>query len=363
MKNERNYGVELLRIIAMFLVCVLHVLRFGGIMDNVAPLSSQYQAVWLLETAAYCAVNCYGLISGYVGVNSRFRLSRLIRLWLQVAFYCFGFYVVQVLFGSQKVPLSAVLKSLLPVTTNFYWYFTSYFCAFFFFPAINWLVNNMPRQKQRLCIYASLFLFCGISAFRGLELFGIEAGYSPLWLMALYFFGCYIRKFDCLSHWSVRRALLIYLGCVLAGWLWRWGSETFSVLDNGLLCRYISPNILLAAVALLAACLKLQAKPALRKVLAVAAPLSFGVYLIHQHPVVLRVILTDRYSFLADRHFSLILLGALAGAALTFCGCAALDWLRLKLFGLLRIGKLSDMLGEGIEKTVRKLRFSEKTHQ
>ena len=135
------------------------------------------------------------------------------------------------------------------------------------------------------------------------------------------------------------------------------------MLDNGLLCRYISPNILLAAVALLAACLKLQAKPALRKVLAAAAPLSFGVYLIHQHPVVLRVILTDRYAFLADRHFSLILLGALAGAALTFCGCAALDWLRLKLFALLRIGKLSDILGEGIEKTVRKLRFSEKTHQ
>ena len=85
--KQRNFGLDLLRMAAMFLVAVLHVLGAGGVLDSAAPLSPDYMTAWLLETAAFCAVNCYALLSGFVGLGGRFRYANLALLWCQVAFY------------------------------------------------------------------------------------------------------------------------------------------------------------------------------------------------------------------------------------------------------------------------------------
>ena len=60
-------GRDRLRMAAMFMVAVLHVLGAGGVLNSATPLSPDYVTAWLLETAAFCAVNCYALLSGYVG--------------------------------------------------------------------------------------------------------------------------------------------------------------------------------------------------------------------------------------------------------------------------------------------------------
>lgn len=87
--SERNHGIELLRIFAMLLAAVLHILKKGGVITASEGNLAAYSTVWLLEAAAYCAVNCYALISGYVGYSDRpkpLRLARCIELWLQVVF-------------------------------------------------------------------------------------------------------------------------------------------------------------------------------------------------------------------------------------------------------------------------------------
>ena len=71
----------------MIMVIVLHVLGVGGIVHTVDATSPTYVPAWLLEFMAYCAVNCYALISGYVGVKSKFRLSGILALWMQVMFF------------------------------------------------------------------------------------------------------------------------------------------------------------------------------------------------------------------------------------------------------------------------------------
>ena len=75
--GERNYGIDLFRIVSMFMVVVLHVLGQGGILDGTIGVAGNYETAWFLETAAYGAVNCYALISGYVGIRSRYRYSTL----------------------------------------------------------------------------------------------------------------------------------------------------------------------------------------------------------------------------------------------------------------------------------------------
>ena len=67
---KRNYGIDLLRMILMLMVVILHVLGHGGVLDATTPLSAKYCVSWLIESFAYCAVNCYALISGYVYFNA-----------------------------------------------------------------------------------------------------------------------------------------------------------------------------------------------------------------------------------------------------------------------------------------------------
>lgn len=37
MKNERNYGIDLLRLVLMYMVCILHTLGQGGILEACEP--------------------------------------------------------------------------------------------------------------------------------------------------------------------------------------------------------------------------------------------------------------------------------------------------------------------------------------
>lgn len=87
-KSERNYGIDLLRIVSMLMVVTLHILKRNLLYNkDVEIFSMKYNILWILEIMSYCAVNCYALISGFVGVKSKFKYSNILILWLQVVFY------------------------------------------------------------------------------------------------------------------------------------------------------------------------------------------------------------------------------------------------------------------------------------
>lgn len=87
LNNNRNLGIEALRVISMFMVIFLHILNHGIDYPKLEPFSFNWFLGWFIEALCYCAVNIYAMISGYVMVNSKPKLSRLIILWLEVLFY------------------------------------------------------------------------------------------------------------------------------------------------------------------------------------------------------------------------------------------------------------------------------------
>ena len=85
-KHEINYGIEWLRILSMYMVAVLHTLGQGGILGSFKQGDLSFSIAWFLETAAFGAVDCFALISGYVGYHSHFRYKKGLRLWFQTFF-------------------------------------------------------------------------------------------------------------------------------------------------------------------------------------------------------------------------------------------------------------------------------------
>ncbi|MFR7610732.1 MAG: acyltransferase family protein [Christensenellaceae bacterium] len=214
--SERNHGIELLRIFAMLLAAVLHILKKGGVITASEGNLAAYSTVWLLEAAAYCAVNCYALISGYVGYSDRpkpLRLARCIELWLQVVFYSVIITTVYCIAGVGSVGVSDFADAFLPVTSKQYWYFTAYIGMFFFIPLLNALVRRLNRRALvSLCIMliAVFSLYDTFASFWKKDPLALVGGHSPLWLGVLYIFGAAMKKLRVPESMSSKKALLIY---------------------------------------------------------------------------------------------------------------------------------------------------------
>ena len=107
-KHEKNYGIEWLRILSMYMVAVLHTLGQGGILGSFKQGDLSFSIAWFLETAAFGAVDCFALISGYVGYHSHFRYKKGLRLWFQTFFYTIGITILFAIFMPKIPPCPSV---------------------------------------------------------------------------------------------------------------------------------------------------------------------------------------------------------------------------------------------------------------
>ena len=336
--KNRNYGIDLLRMLAMFMVVTLHVLGKGGILSNAAPGSGSYAAAWFPEICAYCAVNCYALISGYVGVGGSFKYRRMLPMWLQVFFYSFLFTLLFAIFAPSYVGEGQLVKSAFPALTKQYWYFTAYFCMFFFVPFMNKLLLSLEKAQLRALAITIAAVFSLMTLAAGKDVFLLGGGYCALWLGLLYLMGGCAR----LLEWRPKKELALcgYALCVLITWAEK-------VFLSGRLTSYVSPTMLLAAICLLLLFAQLDIKSEKgRGLIEKFAPAAFGVYLIHTQPCLLKATLKNSLAGLADANGFLIILAVLGIAAAIYLICSLIELLRIKLFEILKVKQLADALAE-----------------
>ena len=88
MKNTRNNSLDLLRILSMFMVVILHVFGSSGLLrDTLVPGHYNWYIGHIMHTFSYQAVNCFILISGYFLCTAKFKLKKLLYIYIQVFFY------------------------------------------------------------------------------------------------------------------------------------------------------------------------------------------------------------------------------------------------------------------------------------
>ncbi len=357
--KERHIGIDLLRILSMFLVLILHILGQGGIITALNPLSLKYKAVWLLEIAAYCSVNCYALVTGYVSVDSKFKYSRIIALWLQVAFYTVLITVCFKIFMPKALWSGALTAALMPVTKVQYWYFTAYFGMFFFIPYINALIAALKKPQFKALIFTLVLLFSVIPTFAQADLFSISGGYSMLWLVALYFIGAYVKLYGSGRAGGKLRYFLGFLLFVLVCWCSKFISTGISY-NPDMFIGYTSPLIVGASVCMFMLCSKIYSLgniPAF--LIRFFTPASFGVYLIHTNPLVWQLLLTKRFASYAAFGALKLIASVLGTALAVYFACSVVDILRSALFRLLRINRISEAAEKLIGRALKASLFSE----
>lgn len=347
LKQERNYGIDLFRMVSMFLVAVLHVLGQGGILGRVYAYSGQYLIGWFLEYAAYGSVTMFALISGYVGVHSKFRVTNIVVLWLQVFFYSFGIAVIGAILRPDLCSGTDLIGFAFPVITRKYWYFSAYFSLFLFMPLLNAGANALSKQSLRRVIIAMLLVF-SVASSAGKEAshdaFTLVSGYTGLWLMVMYAVGAYIGKYGIWEKVPQYALIGIFIGCAGAAlalrclvlWITSSVSAPYYLKFVG---SFNSPLVVLASISLLLFFSRLKCSERAKKWIGFFAPAAFGVYIIHVHPLIWEHLMIDRFAFIAKVHplifGGLVLLSAFG----IYFVCSLIDLVRIQLFRLLRIKK------------------------
>lgn len=361
MKKQRHVGIELARIAAMFLIILMHIHTQGGIMENLEPLSLEYSIEWILLCITYCAVNCYALISGYVGIGASYRYGRIFFLWLEVLFYTV---IITVVFGvvePSSVGIMDFVKAFTPASSGQYWFFSAYFGLFFFIPVLNYVINKLDLKKLVGLVVILLFVYSVLPTIRHTDPFMVEKGYSTIWLIILYFIGGTLKKWNIIREFSSRKWCALFWGCVLISWFSKIIFENASfrlfgeVRGGGLLISYVSPVIIVQAVAMLGFFVNLTIlHPRLCKSILLISQTVFPVFIIHEHPLIKHRFISDKFTWYADLQVPGMVCAVVLTATVFFLCCVVVDFIRIFLFKMFHVKEICDVFAKKLEEFLDK---------
>ena len=342
--KKRDPGIDLLRVISMGLIVLHHLLLHGGMTSSFSLFSPSGLLINLFNAATRCAVNVYALISGYVMVKARFRPSRLIGLWIQVVFYGVLAALWLPLMGGNW-HLQHFVDAVTPVSHDQYWYFTCYFAVFCLSPFLNLLLHAMSKRQSGTLLMTFFVLLSLLPALMLEGRFQLSGGYHPAWLLVMYLFGGVMRIHGVPGFGGRLKACAAIAGCVLLSWGFRLAALTMNApeLEEHLL-QYAAPTTLICSIAvfLLFVCQKLPGW--LSKAAFALSPLTFGVYLIHDNPLIREHLIKMQLTGLAGMNAGRMLGGLFACWAGVYGLCLLVEWLRTKLFAALKVSALCEKI-------------------
>jgi surface polysaccharide O-acyltransferase-like enzyme len=328
------------------MIPVLHILGKGGILASTEDTYLNNIVSWLLEISAYCAVNIYALISGFVNQGKEIKYSNIIYLYFQVLFYTLTVTLFFMIYEPEQIGIMTIVKAIFPFAYGTYWYFTAYFCLFFIIPFLNFLVDKFNKKELRRLILTLIVIFSILPTFFYYDMGYTKEGYSFLWLAILYLLGAYIKKYNISLNYKNIYNLYGYLLCVIITWISRLIIETltkriFNVsIGENYLIKYTSPTILLCAVFLLLFFKDIKYNKLAIRFIRFFAPLSFGVYLLHEEHLIRDNFIREKFYWYAEFNpIVLIIAVVLTAIAVWLIGSFA-DRIRLLIFDILKIRKI-----------------------
>lgn len=337
--KEKNIGIELLRNLSMIFAVALHVLNAGGILDGADRNTYYAKLAYTIFIAAFCGVNCFALISGYVGWRGKVRISRIVMLWVQTFFYSVIITAIYAVAKPDMVTPEVWKNSLMPITSGQYWYVTAYFGMMVFAPLLNVGIRELEEKQLRTIVIAIFAFGSLIPTIAKMYPYTLSGGYSAIWLCALYIVGGYLSKYGMCDRVKGWQMFLLYAVSAFATFmLYRRQHWEF--------IEYTSPAIFICAVALLLFCAKLTIRQdsIWGKIILLLSPSALSVFLIHVHPMVYQ----DVIGGCSYRYLEFPLVSFVAAIIATIIAiyliCVVLDIPRRVIFRFIKWSKLDEIL-------------------
>ena len=146
MAKERNSSMELMRLIAMYMIVIGHCALSTA--KNVQPYLSTIDNIgWLIGAFTVCAVNMFFLLSGYFAKSNTERVKKILIIWFKTVFYSFSIYLVVSLLTKSFGVLEAISYAF-PVFMRKYWYMQVYIPVALLTPYILIALEKITIKKH-----------------------------------------------------------------------------------------------------------------------------------------------------------------------------------------------------------------------
>lgn len=345
MKKERMANLELLRIVSMLMIVTAHLLNHGNMIIFAKEGTPSYYFVWILFGISFTSINIYLLISSYFLIDSEFSTWRIAKIAGQVFFYSLGITLLFWILGDVDHELKIMVFSVLPVSSDFYWFVSMYIGMYLLSPIMNKLIRSLTK-KQLECTIIICFLL--ISVWPNIIYFSsalnTAGGVSISWFLTVYLFGAYLKlyykpdgMFTKKIIYAFLTALLIPLSRFIIEFLLKTPLSKISVLDDlmwgySVFYTYSSILVTIASLFLFIAFLNLRIKEKrIARFITKIASCSFGVYLIHDHLYIRETLWTliDGASLLTKWYLPLVSIGIIL---FVYIVCSSIELVRQMLF-------------------------------
>ncbi|AVK61405.1 hypothetical protein C5Z25_06310 [Lactobacillus sp. CBA3605] len=281
--KTRNSAFELLRIIAMYLIVLYHA-TFWGPLNTITELSVNRGFTQLFAVGGKLGVNLFVMISGYFLIQSHVTPKKLIPMWKQVFTYSAGFFVLFLIINHGHFQFMALLRGLLPVIFNEYWFVTTYIMLYLLAPYLNQLIKSLSR----VALLKLVALLTGLTSILP-SIFQNQTAVSELgWFILLYVIAAYLRLYGIPTSLASNQRSWLFLGgsaFILAGSILTMDllGRRWPVFQGKELHFAGQESILLLLLAIAIFIRFMQLKPFSNSLINRLATLTFGVYLIHDN--------------------------------------------------------------------------------
>lgn len=358
-ENNRLAGIDLFRILSMFMVVIHHVLLHGGVLSGASNNINFFVAAFL-ESVCLIAVNCFALTTGFLNADKKIKIKNILNLYLQVlsfsVFIALGYFILK----KEPITFGKLLKYFLPIASGWYWYFSAYFLVFLFMPLLNVILNN-ANKKFLLVVLVGAILFFGVYYFLGSYKFGdsfkLAYGFSALWLMVLYLLGGIIKKLDIASKAKSYVWILAYFGSVVLSFCTLVFMQKIKGSGVGFISNYCFLFNVSSAILLMLFFARIKLKS--NKFISFIAKASFGVYLLHDNELIRSCAINSRFVFLSNYNFVVMVLAIIGVSMVIYIVGTIVEIIRQYVFKFTWINKLVDVIDKKIVSIYNKIKIKE----
>lgn len=291
----RQSNMELLRIVAMFLVLVTHADFWSLGSPSYDDIHSNFTSSTVrigFEAISIICVNVFILISGWFNIKPS--LKGLSNFIFQCLFINITLYAIAISAGIQPFQKSGILDIFF--ISEHDWFVKSYLGLYILSPVLNAFCKNSDKKTQQN-VLIGFFVFQTIFGITNTATF-IENGYSTFSFIGLYLLGNYAHAH--LYHKMRTSTLIIYsiLILIINGFLFE--MRIGIPVNIGLsIMSYINPLVIASSVGICVAFAQMQIPT--NKVINYVSKSAFAVFLVHFNPNINTTIFKPITVYLYDK--------------------------------------------------------------
>lgn len=342
-ESKRNTNIELLRIASMLMIIAHHYIYYG-VMQNydseIACLSYQQGSVMnkiiaqLLLPGGIVGVGIFFLIMGYFGIQSNnMKMRQIVKDTLFYSILGLFIYIacgICGLFDLYNLK-DSILSCVNPVANSTYWFISVYIIISMMKPVLNNAISAIGGGYKTLYFIIILLVYYSFVRYNAAVYLGIING------LVFYIFGALIKKNEEMLC-QKKRSQYLFFG--LIGWI------LYVLFNNILWLNVHSLNGLFSIVGICffgtvsiigLSLFFLSGKKYINTKINILASTTFSVYLIHEHPLVRRLLWSNIFHVdTLQWHSPCFILLALISIILIFAFSAIFELARKRLFAFIR---------------------------